>query len=411
MKNFFVQSYILFIALTMGLVSCSDHDEIKEEKIIQPGIYSTEITLYTEKGEAPNINTRGLDANNGEFTSEYPYDYIYIHSADNNPTPPHRSLRIPLKTVEQCDDCKGIHLEVEVLEENGKYIIRNEEGDEITLNSDESVYFSTIPDAFWKAQVEGATPVSQSDIFVESEANKELLKSKLTYTKSELISLIEKEIPYIEMSRHCTGFRVYFLFTRVTDGNQNTVDKELWDLYLSGTKPEDFYIKLYLGPNFCHTFDILNNTALNGDKGGYYTTNDQTYAPFTPVNYAYTGGSSSETYVYTGFGYQTADNHYLLSPLNSENNIAPTEFSIYAFIKYNNGNINVESDEGSKYFRAIIKDITLTLNRIHYIIMAFDLRDLKVFTNGGTSTNNVLTRSPWEEPEEIELKPVKVICR
>lgn len=201
------------------------------------------------------------------------------------------------------------------------------------------------------------------------------------------------------------------MFTRVTDGNQNTVDKELWDLYLPGTKPEDFYIKLYLGPNFCHTFDILNNTALNGDKGGYYTTNDQTYAPFAPVNYAYTGGSGSETYVYTGFGYQTADNHYLLSPLNSENNIAPTEFSIYAFIKYNNGNINVESDEGSKYFRAIIKDITLTLNRIHYIIMAFDLRDLKVFTNGGTSTNNVLTRSPWEEPEEIELKPVKVICR
>ena len=263
--------------------------------------------------------------------------------------------------------------------------------------------------------MEGATPVSGSDVFVESDANSELLKSANTYTRNELINLIEQDVPVIEMTRHCTGFRVYFMFTSVSaDGStDNSINEDMWKFYLQNSIPGNFYIKLYLGPNFCHKFDLLNSKAVAKDEGGYYATNGQSYQPLQSVNYSYTGGSSSNSYSYKGYGYVTADLHYLLSPLNA--NINADEFSIYAFVKYSpiansTDESYLKSDEGSKYFQAVIPDIELTLNRIHYVIMAFDVKDLKVFLNSSSSTD-AKTRSPWEEPEEIELKPVKVICR
>lgn len=54
----------------------------------------------------------------GEFTTTYLFDYIYLHSADTKSVDDgHQSIEIPLKEVEQCDGCKGIHLEVEVLDD------------------------------------------------------------------------------------------------------------------------------------------------------------------------------------------------------------------------------------------------------------------------------------------------------
>lgn len=414
MKRFITQGCVLLAALTMSLMSCTDsQDEVKPVETVKPGVYATDITLYAEQGEDPDINTRGLDTENGEFTNVYPYDYIYIHSADNEVSI-HKSLKIPLKEVEYCDECKGIHLEMEVLDNDGGYTITSSEGS-ITLSNSESVYFSTISSPYWEAEVEGATPVSGSDVFVESDANSELLKSANTYTRNELINLIEQDVPVIEMTRHCTGFRVYFMFTSVSaDGStDNSINEDMWKFYLQNSIPGNFYIKLYLGPNFCHKFDLLNSKAVAKDEGGYYATNGQSYQPLQSVNYSYTGGSSSSSYSYKGYGYVTADLHYLLSPLNA--NIDASDFSIYAFVKYSptansTDESYLKSDEGSKYFRAKIPDITLALNRIHYVVMAFDVKDLQVFLDSSSSTD-AKTRSPWEGPEKIELKPVKVICR
>lgn len=420
MRRFITQGCVLLAALTMSLMSCTDsQDEVKPAVTVKPGVYATDITLYAEQGEDPDINTRGLNTGTGEFTSVYPYDYIYIHSADNKEDGTHKSLKIPLKVVEYCDECKGIHLEMEVLDNNGGYTITSSEGT-ITLSNSEKVYFSTIPNPYWEAKVEGATPVSRSDVFVESDANSELLKSANTYTRDELIHLIEQKVPVIEMTRHCTGFRVYFMFTHVpADGSTNNVifdpntGENYWNKTLPNTEFSDFYIKLYLGPNFCHKFDLLYSKAVGDDVGGYYATNGQNYQPLKYVNYSFTGGDNSSSYSYNGYGYLTADLHYLISPLNA--NIAASEFSIYAFVKYSptansTDEDYLKSDEGSKYFRAVIPDITLTLNRIHYIIMAFDAKDLQVFLDSSSSTD-AKTRSPWEGPEKIELKPVKVICR
>lgn len=397
-----IQNVLIGISLLFcgGLMSCTDDTETTDvQQSVKPGLYSIDITLTAESGV--KSETRGLDTENGEFTNVYPYNYIYIHSAKTDNT--HQSIRIPLEKVEHCDGCQGIHMQVEVEDENngGGYIIRAGEADMI-LSADDKVYFSTIEGPYWEAETSGATPVSGSKVFVQNkERNKELLKSK-TYTKEELVKLIEQDIPTITMTRHVTGFRVYFMFTHVAaDGStENIIDEEDWITELGS--PTDFSIKLYLGPNFCHQYDVLNNAVVSGDEGGYYATNNQTYQKFERAQYAYTTGSGGIG-IYEGFGYVTDASNYLLSPLNTS--IPDTDFSIYAFIKYKS--TDDKSDEGASWFQAKISGIVLEPNRIHYIIMAFDIEDLR---SQFLTTTTTLSRTPWSAPRKIDIKPIKVIC-
>ena len=399
-----IQNVLIGISLLFcgGLMSCTDDAETTDvQQSVKPGLYSIDITLTAEPGV--KSETRGLDTDNGEFTNVYPYDYIYIHSAKTDSTH-HQSIRIPLENVEHCDGCQGIHMQVEDEDEEngGGYIIRAGEA-EMTLSAGDSVYFSTIEGPYWEAQTSGATPVSESKVFVQNkEINKELLKSK-TYTKGELIDLMQQDISTITMTRHVTGFRVYFMFTHVTaDGStENIIDSVKWSTELE-CNPGDFSIKLYLGPNFCHQYDVLNDKVASDDVGGYYATNNQTYQKFERVQYSYTTGDN-DIGLYQGFGYVTDASHYLLSPLNTS--IPATDFSIYAFIKYKSS--DKSSDEGASWFQAQIPDITLEPNRIHYIIMAFDIEDLR---SQFLTDTNTLSRTPWSAPRKIDIKPIKVIC-
>ena len=395
-----IQNVLIGISLLFcgGLMSCTDDAETTDvQQSVKPGLYSIDITLTAEPGV--KSETRGLDTENGEFTNVYPYDYIYIHSAKTDST--HQSIRIPLENVEHCDGCKGIHMQVEVEENGGGYIIRAGEA-EMTLSADDDVYFSTIEGPYWEAETNGATPVSGSDVFVHNnKINKELLKSR-TYTKEKLVNLMQQDISTITMTRHVTGFRVYFMFTQVTaDGStDNDIDEKDWIAELGS--PTDFSIKLYLGPNFCHQYDVLNNAVVSGDEGGFYATNDQTYQEFERVEYSYTTGDNGIG-LYRGFGYVTDASNYLLSPLNTS--IPATDFSIYAFIKYKSSDDS--SDEGASWFQAQIPGIVLEPNRIHYIIMAFDIEDLR---SQFLTDTNTLSRTPWSAPRKIDIKPIKVIC-
>ena len=406
-----IQNVLIGISLLFcgGLMSCTDDTETTDvQQSVKPGLYSIDITLTAEPGV--KSETRGLDTDNGEFTNVYPYDYIYIHSAKTDDT--HQSIEIPLKNVEHCDGCKGIHMQVEVKDEEKVYIIRAGEK-EMTLSADDEVYFSTIKGPYWEAETSVATP-SGSKVFVQNkEINKELLKSQ-TYKKEDLIDLMQQDISTITMTRHVTGFRVYFMFTHVTaeaDGStNNSIDAKTWHDELK-CYPGDFSIKLYLGPNFCHQYDVLNNAVVSGDEGGFYATNNQTYQPFEHVQYAYTTGSGGIG-IYEGFGYVTDASNYLLSPLNTS--IPDTDFSIYAFIKYkpsddssDESDESDKSDEGASWFQAQIPSIVLEPNRIHYIIMAFDIEDLR---SQFLTETNTLSRTPWSAPRKIDIKPIKVIC-
>lgn len=392
-----IQNVLIGISLLFcgGLMSCTDDTETTDvQQSVKPGLYSIDITLTAEPGV--KSETRGLDTGNGEFTNVYPYKYIYIHSAKTDNT--HQSIEIPLKNVEHCDGCQGIHMQVEV-EENGGYTIRAEDA-KMTLSADDKVYFSTIEGPYWEAETSGATPVRGSKVFVQNkEINKELLKST-TYKKEDLVNLMHQGIPTIKMTRHVTGFRVYFMFTHVAaDGStENIIGEDDWIT----DSPTDFSIKLYLGPNFCHQYDVLKDAVVSGDEGGFYATNNQTYQPFEQVRYAYTTGDNGIG-LYQGFGYVTDASNYLLSPLNTS--IPATDFSIYAFIKYKSSDYS--SDKGASWFKAQIPDITLEPNRIHYIIMAFDIEDLR---SQFLTDTNTLSRTPWSAPRKIDIKPIKVIC-
>lgn len=240
---------ILLLALLVGFVSCSDNNDVTGETIVTSGVYIADLSLQTETGENNEILSRGVDQSAGVFTDEYPLDYIYIHSADASDKD-HKSLKIPLKKEEAEDGDvkqKAVHLELEVLGD-GAYIVGfGDEANVIKFGSNEKVYFSTLETLYWEAKVQGATPVTGSDVFVEDAKNNiELLRSAESYDRAGLETLLKK--PSIELTRCTTGFKVYFMFTDVkekiteTGDRQYVISKDSWKQEV-GYAPENFLIK------------------------------------------------------------------------------------------------------------------------------------------------------------------------
>lgn len=408
---------LLFMLL--GIVvwyACTDDNEQGGRKPIAAGTYSSDLLLATEQGGGTQVSTRGLDSVNGQFTSVYPYDYIYIHSADDNTkSEDHRSLRIPLQDVVFCDGCQGIHLEMEVHDEasGGGYTITNKDGESIKLADGESVYFSTISSSYWQAKVEGASPVTESDVFIQDDdVNEELLRSVNDYTKEDLVALLSEAEPDIPMGRHCTAFRVYFMFTNVRSDNMGDIVESGKDDGWIETLGENygigqFYIKLYMGPNFTAEYNVYDDDVTSPDEYGFYVTNGETYQQFEISQYATTSGTGGFI-AFTGYGYETELGNYLIAPLNTH--LPATDFSVYAFVKYT-PDINSEpdyfltSDEGAKWFKLQVPSMTLETNRVHYVIMAVDVNNLKVFQQENTATN---TRA-ITGLEEIKVENCKVL--
>lgn len=421
-KNIMKKINILILLFVCGIFgACSNEEYFADDETktkVSPGTYYADLLLSAEGSDDVNMITRGGPDNNGHFTNEYPYDSIFIHSADNlSNDNGHKSLKINLKKVEYCDDCRGIHLSMTVLENNGGYIIENEEGEKINLNADEKVYFSTIDDTFWKAKVEGASPVSHSDVFIQGENNKELLRSVNEYDMNDLVALLQDGEPHIDMERHCTAFKTFIIFTQVQSDGQRLYDITIdeWNNLLGdGTdtySPNHFYIKLYIGPNFTSEYNVYSDNVTKPEELGFYATNEQKYQPFSDAFYTNMGVSEGEytPVAYNGYGYQTDADNYLIAPLNT--NIDASEFSIYAFIKYAPDLSSVDenfltSDEGAKYFRVQVPRFTLQTNTVHWIALAFDVRNLLAFKQSATAPT--LTRT-LGGPEKMEVKPLKII--
>lgn len=405
------KNIISFIALCIGIfvfTGCDDNEKFfsdDKEESIAPGTYSTDLIISPNEGDkAENAITRGLDTENGQFTNVYPYDYIYLHRADNLTGEDHKSIRIPLdRDVDYCDGCKAIHLEVEVLDgDNGGYIVRAGDS-EITLSETDEVYFSTIPTTYWTSDVADETPHGYDTFFQTEGINEELLRSSNNYNKQQLIELITKGTPQIEMSRHCTAFRVALMFTNKI-GSYYVIDEETWKNRLGQDYgPENFYIKLYLGPNFCHRFNIEQNSVPSDDQGGFYVTNKNNYQPFGVSDYAFEG---SGTQFWSGFGYETVQDNFLIAPLNTNESLGA--FSIYAYIKYcpPGQTPDLTSNEGSKWLEIPIDNFTVVPNLVHYITVVLNYEQLEVFKQ--STTTPTLTRSLGGS-EKIEVKPLRII--
>ena len=422
---------IIALALSFMFGACSNEENYFEGETpndVAPGTYYGDLLLSAEDGKDANMITRGGPDNSG-FTNEYPYDYIYLHSADNlTKEEGHKVIRIPLKDVEYCDGCQGIHLEVTVLDNEEGYTIKNEVGDEIRLGNTDEVYFSTEPDTYWKPTIleDGGSPVSGRDVFIQdNNVNKELLRSVNDYDKAEIISLLQEGEPHIDMERHCTAFKTFFIFTDVINGFNGTcfINPNQWNNIMGGEQYsyEHFYIKLYIGPNFTDSYNVFSDNTDNAE-GGFYVTNNQQYVPFVDSSNGGSGEIDTDgdgrvddyaDFSYSGFGYETKAGNYLISPLNTK--IPVEDFSIYAFIKYT-PDINQESDDfltsdvGAKWFEVQIPRMTLETNTVHWITLAFDITNLRDAFNPSSANTTLAKTRNQGLPTKMELKyPVKII--
>lgn len=394
------------LAICMGMMSCQD-DEDTNISTIKPGTYSADIIVNSESGSTNY--SRGIDVKNGIFTSTYEQEYIYLHHVNEKGNEEiGKALYIPMRT--DCGEDKCFNIQV-IVNDNNTYTIttKNENGasQSITLNANEQIYFSTMKDQIWEPEILTTyqSPIGDITILKQPEKEKEeeeeeiksreILRSKLLYTGKGLLELMTGDTQYIDLTRHVTGFKINILFTNanVAENEDHIIDLEGWHNAFNAlgedVNPEDFFIKIYFGPNFAQWYNILNNKS---EGSGYYASNNETYASFEEVKQTY-----NNIIAYTGYGYNTTNT--LLSPLyiGEENK----EFRIYMFIKY--------KEEGQEFYTEIRpKNLTMNPNTIHHMILAFDVHDLIpiVTEKGGTYS----TRSSSSTFQKIDIKPIKVIC-
>ena len=387
------------LAICMGMMSCQD-DEDTNISTIKPGTYSADIIVNSESGSTNY--SRGIDVEKGIFTSTYEHNYIYLHhvNADGNEEIG-EALYFPMRTDCGEDKCFNIQVTKNKNGDNISYTIITEAEDEtgtpqsMTINENEQIYFSTMKDKIWKSEIlKEQSPIGdilKQPTNVDDIKSREILRSGL-YTGERLLELMTGDTQYIDLTRHVTGFKINILFTNanVVENEDHIIDLEEWHNAFNAlgedVNPEDFFIKIYFGPNFAQWYNILNNKS---EGSGYYASNNETYASFEEVKQTY------NNIAYTGYGYNTTNT--LLSPLyiGEENE----EFCIYMCIQYKDGQ--------EFYTKIYPKNLTLNPNTIHHIILAFDVHDLiPIVTKGGTYS----TRSSSSTFQKIDIKPIKVIC-
>lgn len=380
----------------MGMMSCQD-DEDTNISTIKPGTYSADIIVNSESGSTNY--SRGIDVENGIFTSTYEQNYIYLHHADGNEEIG-KALYIPMRTDCGEDKCFNIQVTMNVNGDNISYTIITEDAtgtpQSMTINADEQIYFSTMKDQIWKPEtLTNQSPINNITILhqpteEEDIKSREILRSE-PYTGQELLGLMTGDTQYIDLTRHVTGFKIHILFTNanVAENEDHIIDIDGWqDALGENVNYDDFKIKIYFGPNFALWYDILNDKSVGS---GYYASNNQTYVSFEEVNKTY------NNIAYTGYGYNTTNT--LLSPLYRTS--LNEEFRIYMCIQY--------GDDGQEFYTEIRpKNLTMNTNTIHHMILAFDVHDLIpiVTEEGGTYS----TRSSSSTFQKIDIKPIKVIC-
>ncbi len=392
------------LAICMGMMSCQD-DEDTNISTIKPGTYSADIIVNSESGSTNY--SRGIDVKNGIFTSTYEQNYIYLHhvKADGK----EEVLYIPMRT--DCGEDKCFNIQVTKNKNGDNYIIIAKDGtpQSMTINANEQIYFSTMKDQIWKSETltnqsqiaEITTILKQPEKEEEEEEeeikrikSREILRSGL-YTGEGLLELMTGDTQYIDLTRHVTGFKIHILFTdaNVAENEDHIIDVDKWHEALGeNVNPENFNIKIYFGPNFAQWYNILKD---NSEGFGYYASHNQKYVPFEKVDQTITN------ITYTGYGYNTT--YTLLSPLYktslNKEEYEDFQFRIYMCIQYN----------GKQFYTEIRpKNLTMNINTIHHIILAFDVHDLIPIVTGKGGTYS--TRSSSSTFQKIDIKPIKVIC-
>ena len=271
-------------------------------------------------GTAEGAEKRAMDQT-GAFTAEYDAKSVFLHSK----TDPNKVLELPLVTNDpDCATCdsNSIRFNVEVFDAQS-FTVSAPDGTSVTFDAEEELYFSSQATERWEGKSVDASPVSgQSVLIRDEENNQEVYRSAKTgegydYQLNDLLAL-DKDV--LMMNRTCGAFRVYFLFTDLSNDiipgdvmDYYTITEENWH-QITGMNPQEWSGKLYIGPFFCDAYDLNREEAVyeDGHEHGYYAPNKQEYIPLDSVAYSYTHGKTIVTY--EGFGITTAYAEYLITP-------------------------------------------------------------------------------------------------
>lgn len=348
-------NHILWVAglVIFTFLACSK-DENANTSSSRPDTYIVGINLGVE---APL--TKGVYS--GTFNSVYEEEYIYLHKKTNN-TSESQCIKIPVYTYD-CQDpntmreCNGFRYEVQH-DDDGNYTLTplnkdNTKGESMTVNNDDSFYFSSIGSREWKVNYDEninhiqdfeapeEVKTQSNELYArDPEVNKEIYRSVNDFTLQQVLDLNGD----LAMERECSGYSFMALFStrEYTEYMGYILTPDKFE-EIMGDSYENWYIKIYLGNVFTANYDMQNQTG-EQESGGFYGSTDKTkygeegkddgfYLKFNPS--IRPGGYVETEDVYQGLGYWSSDNvNYLFAPTNEN---LKNDFTAFIFIKHWNG--------------------------------------------------------------------------
>ena len=354
MKTYF--SFLLLIG-SLLLFSCSENDNSSLNSTdVEPGTYIVGINLNTE---IPLTKGVIYDEENNQFTfdDEYDYDYIYIHKRNENSED--KGVKITVYPEINCDDgntCKGFRYKI-CIDEGGNATITplDNEGNELsdngqlTLVKGEEAYFSSWETQTWEGtSIEGGKVphLDDSQLYQrEINTNVELFRNgNANDSDPSFLSIADlTENGQLELKRVCTGFSFLAVFTDRSDGNSGTLSRnEFYNIMRD--YPENYYIKIYLGPSFTDKYSIATESTI-GNNSGYYATGDAN-GNYGNNDYVYLRENIKSKENGIGWGYSTLGNNVLIAPIN-------TTETLMAYIYIIHKNPNEELDEANALYLPI----------------------------------------------------------
>lgn len=430
------------------LVACTDGKDVEgitdSMETVEPGTYIVGINLGVE-----TPLTKGINSNNLTFNNVYESNVIYLHKIVNGEEA--QCIEIPVHTYD-CQNpdvmnrCNGFIYQIEK-QDNGSVTItalnadRSPiEGQTMTVNENDSFYFSSIPGRNWSVpekNQESYTPptetiASTNELYKrEKDKNVEIYRSVNNFEGiDELISSAGD----LELERKCSGFTFSALFIDIE--NKNGEDNEDFSILTEDEFQQvmkdsykNWYIKVYIGPMFTSKYDMQNETGAQ-EEGGFYASSDRdTYLENGIDNGLYTqfrqAGNGNTQSILRGYGYNSYNDNYLFSPTNET--YAANNLRLYIYIKHWTGSGDpttewLSSDEGAMYTQITgsqVTSVTVKDGVFYECGATIDIRELyaaavanDLITEGGTSTANAISISASSgAPKKFTLHNAETFIR
>ena len=445
--------FILLIGLSLlTWMACSEDNAVQPahaEQQIAPGTYLVGINLGVEtpltKGVSDNLTFDNIYKNEVDGVN-----VIYLHKVVEDGEEA-ECIEIPVynydcQNPEVMDECNGFRFQV-VKNDDGTISITaiDQLGNPISTQSmavseNDEFYFSSIPTRNWVIEESNQssydppteTNIRNNELYKrKKDSNKEIYRSVKTFVG---ITDLINSAGDLELERKCSGFTFSTLFMDMDqngiDGSGNTEDFTMLTPQefetVMGDNPENWYVKVFIGPMFTSNYDMQDESGLQ-DEGGYYSSSDYNTYNINGVDNGYYTSfrnvrNGNSQIIMTGYGYNSYQNNYLFSPTNSQYS---ENLILYVYIKHWEGEGSpdsewLSSDVGAMYTQLMGDQIinTTVQDGIFYECGAtIDIRELyaAAVQNGLISSESASTtansRGIYNGVKEFTLKNAEIYIR